>query len=99
MLKLRGCKENLNVLTEIRFMKAQHAKTWRGMPESYWLHRLAGICSDVGLTAIYHGWKCSTVDFFLVQIASIAWNWLEYRQENREPEQRRLRRFRRKGRY
>lgn len=92
-------REKRDILTDIRHEKVNHCKTWRARPESYWLHRLTGICSDIGLTAVCHGWRHATIDHFLVQIASIAWNWLEYRQENKEPEQRKVRRFRRKKGY
>ncbi len=75
-------------------VKNRYAQTWRGLPESYWLARLVSECSDLHLVVVRHGWDSVSVDAALQTIASTALNWLEMRQVDKTPEEKRLRKFR-----
>lgn len=81
-------------LEEVLELKAIHAETWRDRPESYWLAGLRRVSNNLSTSVVYHGWKTTTVDVHLCEIASIALNWLEYRSEEKSSEASKLRKFR-----
>ena len=61
-----------------------HLDTWSDKPELYWLGRLIQEVSELTLALTgsgeHHGDKVDSPDEELVEIASIAINWLRHRQ-------------------
>lgn len=69
----------MNVVDKVLKLQQQYAETWQGKPESYWLAR---IMQEIGeLASVLVGDYDDSPDWELMQIAAIALNWLEHRQD------------------
>ncbi len=72
---------------EVLALKDQHKATWRRRPETFWLARLVAEVGELSLALL--GTEPTkphlhTPDSELKQIAAIAMNWLEMREEKGE---------------
>ncbi len=68
-----------NAIEQIISLKYEHAETWRDKSDWFWL---LGLCEEVielGLSML--GLHKGPTDWEITQIAAIAMNWLEKRQQ------------------